>query len=465
MTKLICRAWRAQQGGEAESMSSSLARTSAGTAAEGKERGRVSEEAERFKIKQVFTGDPWIDAGVVALWDYIESQEIQNTEVEINRKNYAITAPSPDQIENFLKKIFEKIKNERYIQSAKNKVCIYNNEKDDFEIVPKINLVNVVNALFSGGDLKPKYQKCDFPKNKQGIWDNIRDSYEEQKDKIDFKIDDKGRIYCSRPQYNWPYQPNFNPERKEICTFCGSPFATSNIHSNNYPFLVPVKNWSNFYSNLSLDLKMCSLCEAASLFAINRIFFNINRRKKTLFMAIPHASSLDEIEEFWKDVRGIIEERRLSDSSNIFEGGYKYQYLNETILAFSYELCRSLKETVDASKRLNVASTKIWYFFLGSISGKSVSFKNNTVFDEMSRLFKLYESLENQGINFMSMFSNLVVKEGDNDYNNFYREAFSERIIKNAPLNEIAEKIMYKKGEKIMNFARFVKLYNIGRYS
>lgn len=424
---------------------------------------RVKDKMGMEKITFKFTSAPWIDAGIVALCDYIEAQEIQNTEVEIDREIHALTAPSFHKIENFLKEIFEKIKNERYIQPTRNNVCIYNSEKDDFEVVPKINLINAVSALFRGGDLKAEYQKCAFPKDKQQIWDNMKDDYKKRKDKVDFKVDDKGRVYCSPPQYNWPFKPNLNPKRREICTFCGSPYATSNIHSNNYPFLVPVKNWSNFYSNLSLDLKMCSLCEAASLFAINRIFFNINRRKKTLFMAIPHASSLPEIEEFWRDVKEVIEEKRLGDPSNIFDNGYRYQYLNETILAFSYELYQSLKETLDASRRLNVASTKIWYFFLGDISGKSVSFKNNAVFDEMSRLFKLYEMMEKKGINFISMFSNLVVKEGD-EYNNLYREALSERIIKNASLNEIAEKLMYKKGKKIMNFAKFIKLYNINKH-
>ena len=421
------------------------------------------------KITFYVTGDPWIDAGIVAFWDYVKDQEMQNTEVEIDSENYAITAPSFLEIEYFLKEIFEKIKNERYIQPTKNKVCIYNREKDDFEVVPKINLVNAVSALFRGGDLKPNYQKCIFPKDKQQIWDSMKDDSKKRKDKVDFKVDNKGRVYCSRPRYNWPFKPNLNPERNEICTFCGSPFATSNIHSNNYPFLVPVKNWSNFYSNLSLDLKMCSLCEAASLFAINRIFFNINRRKKTLFMAIPHASSLPEIEEFWRDVKEAIGEKGLADTSNILDTGYMYQYLNETILAFSYELYQSLKETLDASRRLNVASTKIWYFFLADISGKSVSFKNIAVFDEMSRLFKLYELMEKEGINFISMFSNLAVKEGD-EYNNHYRESLSERIIKNASLNEIAEKLMYeknkkenKKEKKIMNFAKFIKLYNINK--
>ncbi len=61
------------------------------------------------------------------------------------------------------------------------------------------------------------------------------------------------------------------------------------------------------------------------------------------------------------------------------------------------------------------------------------------------------------------MFSNLVIKEG-NDYNNLYREILSERIIKNASINEIAEKIIYKKGEKVRDFANFTKLYNLGRY-
>ncbi|MBT9145401.1 MAG: hypothetical protein DDT42_01272 [candidate division WS2 bacterium] len=417
------------------------------------------------KVEFKYTDDSWIDAGIMGFWDYIEDEGIhQKFGVQINRDYYTISASAPGKIENFLKEIFERIKNRRYIQPTGNKVCIYNSGKDDFEVVDKLNLVNIAGALFSAGagGLKPNYGKAyDLPKEKQERWGIMKS--ERQKEKVDFKTDKKGCVYRSRPQYNWPFKPNLNPERKEICTFCGSSNASSNIHSNNYPFLVPVKNWSNFYSNLSLELKMCTLCEIASLFAVNRIFYNINRRKKTLFMAIPHASSLDEMDLFWRDTKEIIGGKRLSEPSNIFDDGYRYQYLNETILAFNYKLYKSLKETVGADRRMNVISTKIWHFFLGDISGKIVSFRNNLIFDEMAYLFKLYESTEKERINFPLMFSNLVIKEG-NDYNNLYREILSERIIKNASINEIAEKIIYKKGEKVRDFANFTKLYNLGRY-
>ncbi len=413
-----------------------------------------------MEVKFSYTGDPWIDAGIISFCDYIEDKEEVRKKLGIgfDKDNYVLSASTYDKIENFLKETFERIKNERYIQPTEKKVCIYNKGKGDFEFVGKINLVSIVGSLFSGGDLRPKYEKCDFPDKKYHMWENMK---KEQKG-VNFKIDDKGRVYCSTPQYNWPFKPNLMPQ--EICAFCGSTNASSKVHSNNYPFLVPVKNWSNFYSNLSLELKMCTLCEIASLFAVIRVFYNINRRKKTFFMAIPHASSLNEIKEFWMDTKDIIGGKLLSEPSNIFDDGYRYQYLNETILAFSYELYKSLKGTVGTARRLNVASTKIWHFSLGAISGKSVSFKNNLVFDEMSRLFKLYESMEKERINFPLVFSNLVIKEG-NDYNNLYRERFSERIIKNASINDIAERIVYKKREKVRDFANFIKFYNITRYT
>lgn len=429
-----------------------------------------------------FTGDPWVDAGVIGLWDYIEDKEgiASKFGVVLERNNYSLSAPSSKEIEGLLQEVFERIKNNDYIQSSRNKTCIYNKAKDDFEIINKINLVNIVNSLFSigAGASKPDYEKCQLPKDKYQEWEKLR----EQHKGVDFKTNDKGLVYCSPPRCKWPFfKPNLAPQKQDICAFCGSANASSDIHSNNYPFLVPVGNWSNFYSNLSLELKMCSLCEIASLFAVNKAFFNINWRKKRLFIAIPHASSLPEIKEFWDDVKGIDKIRKLkilTKTSNIFEEdeGYRYSYLNEATLAFAYKLYIALKEATEVNRLLESASTKTWHFFLGDTSGKSISFGNYILLDDMHRLFRLFSEVEERRVSFSGMFSSLSIKEGK-DYSNLYRESLSEKIIKNASINEIAERIMWKKGKEIEDtenlkekdrkirrmgdFAKFVRIYNL----
>jgi hypothetical protein len=414
-----------------------------------------------------FTGDPWVDAGILGFWDYIEDKgEIASRfNVTLEPKNHSISAQDSQQIGGFLKEIVDEIKNNSYIQQSDNRICVYSKAKDDFQIVNKINLVNIVAKLYNAGTgaLKPLPEgKCQLSEVKFQQWEKLREKYKGQG--VDFKID-RGRVYCSPPRYKWPFKPILTPKKQTTCAFCGATNACSKIHSNNYPFLVPTGNWSNFYSNLSLELQMCSLCEIASLFAVNKIFFNINWGRKRLFMAIPHASSLPEIKEFWNDVKGLDKLRgvkMLTQPSNIFQEneGYKYAYLNETTLAFAYKLYIALEATTEADRLLKMASTKTWHFFLGDTSGNPISFRNYALLDNMHRLFELFSKVGDVGIEFSQMFSNLSIKEGE-DYSNLYREALSEKIIKNASINEIADKVMWKKGQKIGGFSKFVKIYNL----
>ena len=76
-------------------------------------------------VKFKFTGDPWIDAGIIGFWDYIDNKISQRFGVEIDQNNYTLSASTLNEIENFLREIFERTKNGRYIQPTGNKVCIY----------------------------------------------------------------------------------------------------------------------------------------------------------------------------------------------------------------------------------------------------------------------------------------------------------------------------------------------------
>lgn len=415
----------------------------------------------QIEIAFASTGDPWIDAGIVGffdellLWSSIPMQDI----VRVDNDNFSIAAHTIQDIEIFLNKAFEQMKSRNYVAPTGNKVLIFNKDKSDFEIVDKINLVSIVGVLLGGsGDLKPEYEKCDFPEHLRDRFDELRKS--NKKDKVEAK---EKKIRCSPPSFKnkWAYSATLSVAQQKgnnnKCAFCGRDGADTNIHSNNYPFMVPAKNWSNFFSNQSLELKMCSVCEISSLFAATRIFYNWNQINKTFFIAIPHDSNLEGIRDFWDSIKGCIELKTLRDNSNIFSDGYKYKYLNETILAFSYQLYDSFKKAKRADELLQKASLKNWHFFLGVKGGQLLSFKNYGRLDELHRLFNLFSELEKNELNFYQIFSNLAIKTGKN-WNNLYRESLSQGIIRNTSINEAAESFIWKKN--IDNFAEFIKLYN-----
>ncbi|MEW6592625.1 MAG: hypothetical protein AB1305_02930, partial [Candidatus Hadarchaeota archaeon] len=117
---------------------------------------------ERVSVELIRTGDPWIDCGIIALSQAPSSNRIKTNKIKVTLAGpdkLVISGESYKEIEDFFKGIFDQIKSNQYVERTRNKVCIYDEKKDKFKVVPKINLVGVVGFLFSGGDLKPKYEK------------------------------------------------------------------------------------------------------------------------------------------------------------------------------------------------------------------------------------------------------------------------------------------------------------------
>lgn len=447
----------------------------------------------RFGRNGQSTGDPWIDAGIVGFFDYVsertELAQEQGME-EVDSDAFALSADEPSKVEKFVRCAFEEVKNNRYIVKTGNRSLIYDQEQDKLTLADKINPAPIIAALFPGGNLRSDYDKVPFPKHLRPQLEEMQNTYKGNKSVNMRTIDKEGRIFASKPRVAWEIQPSLVPEararkRKDAqgeetvrpatavgqCAFCGRDYASSHPHSNNYPFIVATKNWSNFFSQQRLELKMCSLCEAASLFAFLRVFFSVVRRNKikTIFIAIPHAESLSEMDTFWADARGFIGERTLNDSSNVLDDAFKYTHLHETVLAFAHRVYRGFSEAREGARLREEAETKRWHFYLGKKVGNVLSFDDYVLFDEMERIFRLFDEAaqirDEQGkplIDFASMFNSLTIREG-NDYNNFYREAIATAILRNRPLTEAAEAFLYKKGATVRGFTEFVKLYHLFR--
>jgi hypothetical protein len=408
------------------------------------------------------TGNPWIDCGIIGLFNMVEHGKLEvprsiAVRLQEEQDKLVMSGESRNDIEDFLKYAFEQVKSNFYVEQTVNKVCIFNEEKDDFQVVPKINLVDVIGFLFSGGDLKVKYRKKPLTERLRRKLEKFKDSYSQRKN-IEFKVD-KSTVYASSPRYNWPYKPRLEGEAA-ICSFCRRTMPCADIHSNNYPFAVATEHFRNFFSNLRLEPKICSLCELASLLAVNCVFFNLSDRRRRLFLAIPDAQSLSELNTFWRDIPPQVALKPLNQPSNILDEGYRYRHLNESILAFSLELYLKLKEVKEHDKMLAEISSKAWHFYFASKDGKTVSFEGYAHFTDLHRLFGLFSNLESPE-EFKETFQNLGIQEGK-QWRTEFRDKIAQRIIKNAPLNEVVERIVWKRGY-VKGLTDFVEQYNLWR--
>lgn len=420
-------------------------------------------------VELLRTGDPWIDCGIVALSQAIGLHRIKVNKIRVTwdgPDKLMISGGSYKEIEDFLKEILEQVKSNRYVEQTRNKVCFFNKERKKFKVVPKINLVGVVGFLFSGGDLKVKYEKKPLTDKLRKELKEFKKLYGTRKE-IDFRVDEKNRLYASAPRYNWPYKPKLEG-RTSTCSFCQRMLPCADVHSNNYPFAVAVEHFRNFFSNLRSEPKICSLCELASLLAVNCVFFNLSDRRRRLFLAIPHAQSLDELQTFWDEMRGIKAIEPLRQDSNILDGGYRYRHLSENILAFVLELYLKLsrvkkRDKLLAEKRdklLAEASSKTWHFYLASRNGKTISFDGYDHLTDLQPLFSLFSVLKDPE-EFKQTFQQLAIKQGD-QWRTELRNQMAKRIIKNAPLNVIAERIVWKRGY-VKGLNDFVEQYNMRR--
>jgi len=430
------------------------------------------------------TGDPWVDAGIVGIFDYInERGDLPKRHgVTVDFEAFALSADDSSKVEAFLRDAFEEVKKVRYIKETGRRSLIYDQAQDKLVLTNKINLVPIIAKIFAGGNLRSDYDRVPFPEHLRPQLEEEQKIYKGNRSVDTKTINKEGNILASAPNIPLEIHPSLVPGEKtrkkgkastrqggiiDECAFCGREHPASAPHSNNYPFIVATKNWSNFSSQQRLELKMCSLCEVASLLAFNRIFFSA--ASETIFLAIPHAQSLTEIDTFWGDVRELIGERTLTAPSNILPDGFKYKHLHETVLAFAHRLYHSFSQARDTARLIEEAETKSWHFYLGKRTGNVLSFDGYVLFNEMARLFRLFDEItllrDEQGkhlIDFQQMFTSLSIKEGDN-WNNIYREAIAKAILRNRPLVEVAESFLYAKGTTVRGFTKFVKLYHTFR--
>ncbi|MBI2183438.1 MAG: winged helix-turn-helix transcriptional regulator [Thaumarchaeota archaeon] len=420
----------------------------------------IQREESRLEMSPSFvlesTGNGWIDVGLVVLVDDLKTtQSINVTEQD---GSYLVEVNEIETLQNALRKIFERIRENEYIRPTGNKTMIYDTVKRKFAIVEKISLAGPVNFLFSGGDLKVKYDEdIQLSPTQVKEYENLREKYKKVEGHQFPKLNDGNNIHSSRPKFNWNYTPLLRGSAS-ICSFCGKERPCKKIHANNYPLSVGSKNFQNFFSNLSKEALTCSICELASLLAPKSIIYNLNTTEGRLFFSYPRTDSLSELAEFRNEVLSYFPRVSFADNSSIGLETWKYPKISENIIASTYRMYRTLAKAKDSDRLLSVASSKGWEFYLLSRSGNVTTFESQDYLDDLHWLFSVYKRLDDDGVNFLEVFDSLAIKRG-RDWITRLREIFAGRLIRGAEVSTISERIVNAKDSPVRGLTGFLESY------
>jgi len=270
------------------------------------------------KITLLRTGTPWIDLGVVSLWDYLESQHPKH------KKGLTLKLPNRVQI----------------------------------ELTPQ-------ELTFSGdiGDINRELSKClDFLKNQslgksdlgRFYWTGIASVFTGQ-----VKGQPAISGFFSLPKY----------AKKGICDFCGKESSVRKAGAAHQPLIVTSEKFSSFFSNLRGEMVICENCSLASKLTGLKLFFSqqIVKRyyilpgvEKTL-KTFEVASWSSEAGKEYNALREVAESfhfRREDRVDTLLREDLSYcilfgAHIFETIERFLYKFVLEENQTMDGFKAYN----------------------------------------------------------------------------------------------------------------
>jgi len=375
------------------------------------------------KITLLRTGTPWIDLGVVSLWDYLESQHPKH------KKGLTLKLPNRVQI----------------------------------ELTPQ-------ELTFSGdiGDINRELSKClDFLKNQslgksdlgRFYWTGIASVFTGQ-----VKGQPAISGFFSLPKY----------AKKGICDFCGKESSVRKAGAAHQPLIVTSEKFSSFFSNLRGEMVICENCSLASKLTGLKLFFSqqIVDRASSIWNV-----SLIEGADLIKLYKGI---RRFSSLfttaskvANYPHAFYWTQYPLESFLDFLFSSWRNLSKEEDFMEDIG---NKIYHVFSIAYTrkgGRNVDVKRYYILPGVEKTLKTFEvaswsSEAGKEYNALREVAESFHFRREDRVDTLLREDLSYCILFGAHIFETIERFLYKfvleenqtmDGFKAYNFRLLVNQY------
>lgn len=435
----------------------------------------MQQTIDLFKAKFKETGNYWLDSGIISLFRAFKGSEelASDMGITVDKHQFTVEGASEEKVTAFIKEVVDSLTNTNYITNTKNKDIWYDDEADEFKLYQKTNFTPFHSALISGviPSIKQKLLLKDMSPGQKEKFDDAIKSFNENKDqkaKIGPKQQndsDKAYVPMDAPKLSIKTTLAFCTG-KNSCSFCGRPTTGISPTGVNYPWITSTAKLKNFNSMHTGKSIMCGYCEAASIAAYDLVQYRINEDR--LFMALPHAESLGELELVWNDIK---QYNPTEGTENIYcnftEERITAYHISENFVYLAIAMYVSLKNYISQREMKNDAAwqrlaSKRWYASSG-IKGKSLQFRKMFEFARFGDIFRFFDDVTEgeEGVDLYRLFGDLFVekKRGVNIANVIYREKISENLLKFEDITYVVEQFTFEKGRPVEGLHHFVKIY------
>lgn len=434
------------------------------------------ENADRFGLDFKETGNYWLDSGIIALFIAFDKHKklADNLGVTANGRRFTVEGPNQQIVVQFVSQVIDDLVNMNYIAPTQNKDIWYDESKGEFNLYQKTNFTPLHSALISGivpsinnklllkdmsVELKSKFESALFSFN-EGI---------EQKAKIGPKqANDSEKAYVPMDVPKLSLKATLDFETgKNICSFCGRSVKKGmNPTGVNYPWLTSSNKLKNFNPMHKGKLVMCGYCEAASIAVYDILRYHINGDR--LFIALPHAESLEELKSVWNAIKSYSPTRGTENIyCNFTEQKVPTFHLSENFVYLAIAMYQSIKDYISMNDRENTDAwqrfaSKRWYASLG-IKTQSLQFQRNFEFARFGDIFLFFDQMTEgeDGVDLLQLFSDLFVekKRGISIANVIHREKICEKLLTFADITNEVERFTFEKERPVRGLHHFVKIY------
>lgn len=438
------------------------------------------DQKDIFELDFKETGNYWLDSGIVALFIMFDKHKklADNLGVTVKGRRFTLEGPNQQAVVEFVSRVIDNLINRNYITPTQNKDIWYDESDGEFKLYQKTNLTPFHSTLISAPpaavpkNKKLLIQKMDaVQKEKFETALQLFNDTTEQKAKIGPKQannSDKAYVPMEPLRLSLKTSLDFEPGKKN-CSFCGRLLKKgANPTGVNYPWLTSSNKLKNFNPMHKGKLIMCGYCEAASIAVYDILRYHINGDR--LFVALPHAESLDELRSVWNDIMSYSPTEGTENVyCNFTEQKVPTFHLSENFVYLAIAMYQSIKDYISLIDREDTDAwqrfaSKRWYAFSG-VKTQSLQFHRNFEFARFGAIFQFFDQVTEgeDGVDLFQLFSDLFVekKRGISIANVIHREKICEKLLLFDDITNEVERFTFEKGRPVRGLHQFVKIYMI----
>jgi len=252
------------------------------------------------------------------------------------------------------------------------------------------------------------------------------------------------------------------------CDFCGrTGLKVSEARTSEHPFLVKSDKMSSFYSQLKGAFNICSFCTFASWFATLNIFFNIDWSENTLnafFFDAPDLLHLAKLQY------ALGHHRATAETSRNFKGALGYvKYPLENFVGFLLAIYKEMAMKSALIQRVTV------HIFSARLDGHKVSFTRYYTVPNLPKILSFLKLMDWQSATRQHNALEDVMRKFHFVYagvmDTTIREELARRLLTSSEIADITEEFLFRRilseggglsGFEIISFYQLTDKYERG---